>query len=178
MPCWGLLGDIIQWINMILLLGRWSWKGCSNWVWGRLCSAHSLFRSPRRWSSLSPYNSFAWKIVLKRPFVGDTGEESACTFNCSDLLGETVLRMGVLALHWLLFFQSPLWKGVVVLKGTVLDNYHIGRMWWSWNHWFWIHFTLGGCGGLEMTDFRFFSFYKGFVDLKGLICDNFHFGRI
>ena len=26
-------------------------------------------------------------------------------------------------------------------------------MWWSWKNWFLIVATLGGCGGLERTDF-------------------------
>ena len=48
--------------------------------WHREVSAHSLFRSPKRWCSLSPYDSFTQKMVLKRQFVGDTGKTMLNTF--------------------------------------------------------------------------------------------------
>ena len=64
--------------------------------WGGLCSVHSLFRSSGRQSFhvgdtgeacacfcsgvlgdriLSQYDSFMQKMVLERPFIGDTGED-------------------------------------------------------------------------------------------------------
>ena len=38
-------------IDMTLLTGRWSKKAVCQCHWGRLCSAYSLFWSPRRWDS-------------------------------------------------------------------------------------------------------------------------------
>ena len=38
--------------------------------------------------------------------------------------------------------------------------------------------TLGGCGGLERTDFNSFYFGLGVVVLKELIFNSFYFGRV
>ena len=34
------------------------------------------------------YNSFTQRMVLRRPFVGDTGEDSALRVHCSGLPGD------------------------------------------------------------------------------------------
>ena len=39
-------------------------------------TAHKVIRSIGRQTSLNWYDTFTWKMVLKRPFVGDTGEDS------------------------------------------------------------------------------------------------------
>ena len=39
-------------------------------------------------------------------------------------------------------------------------------------------FYLGGCGGLERTDFKQFLLWEGVVVLKELICNSFYFGRL
>ena len=56
------------------------------WHCGRLYSAHLLCRFPGRQCSSSWYNSFNWKMVMKRPFVCDTGEASACSFRSPVIL--------------------------------------------------------------------------------------------
>ena len=38
--------------------------------------------------------------------------------------------------------------------------------------------TLGGCGGLERTDFLQFILWAGVVVLKNLIFNSFYFGRV
>ena len=38
--------------------------------------------------------------------------------------------------------------------------------------------TLGGCSGLERTDFNSFYFAEGEVVLKELDFNSFHFGRV
>ena len=38
--------------------------------------------------------------------------------------------------------------------------------------------TLGGCGGLERTDFEQFLLWEGVVVLKELIFHSFYFGRV
>ena len=38
--------------------------------------------------------------------------------------------------------------------------------------------TLGGCGGLETTDFLQFLLWEGMVVLKDLIFYSFYFGRV
>ena len=38
--------------------------------------------------------------------------------------------------------------------------------------------TLGGCGGLERTDFLQFLLWEGVVVLKELIFNSFYFGRV
>ena len=37
---------------------------------------------PVRWTSLSEYNTYTWKMVLERPLVIDTGEDSALYIQC------------------------------------------------------------------------------------------------
>ena len=39
------------------------------------------------------------------------------------------------------FGQLTLWEGVVALKGLICNNFHLGRMWRSGKHCFWIIFT-------------------------------------
>ena len=38
--------------------------------------------------------------------------------------------------------------------------------------------TLGGCGGLERTDFEQFLLWEGVMVLKELILNSFYFGRV
>ena len=54
-------------------------------------------------------------------------------------------------------------------------------MWWSWKNWFLTVSSLGGCGGLERTDFYIFLqliFWVGVVVLKELIFNSFYVGRV
>ena len=73
---------------------------------------------------------------------------------------------------------SYLWAGVVVLKELILNSFYFGQMWWSWKNWFSTVSTLGGCGGLEITDFEQFLLLAGLVVLKELIFNSFYFGRV
>ena len=57
-----------------------------------------------------------------------------------------------------LFF---LWKDMVILKGLILNNFQLRRVWWSWKDWFVTISTL-----------------KGFEDLKGLIFNHCHLGNM
>ena len=56
--------------------------------------------------------------------------------------------------QWLkeLFFKFILWEGVVVLKELILTVSTIGWVWFLRELNFQVY-TLGGCGGLERTDF-------------------------
>ena len=84
------------------------------------------------------------------------------------------------------FEQFLLWTGVevgvVVLKELILNSFYFGTVWWSWKNWFWTVSTLGGCGGLERTDFEQFLLWKGvevgMVVSKELILNSFYFGRL
>ena len=52
-------------------------------------------------------------------------------------------------------------------------------LWWSWKNWVWTVSTLGGCGGLEGTDFeQFLLSEECVVVLKELILNSFHFERL
>ena len=64
-----------------------------------------------------------------------------------------LLWAGVTVLKRTDFEQFLLCKGVMVLKELILKSFYFGRVWWSWKNWFWRVSTLGGCGGLERTDF-------------------------
>ena len=78
---------------------------------------------------------------------------------------------------WSDFLQCPLLNGVVVLKGLIFNNFQFGRMWGSCKYWFWICFSLGGHGSLEINDFG--CFYIGdVVFLKELIFHNVHFWTV
>ena len=71
-----------------------------------------------------------------------------------------------------IFGHFLIWEGVMVLKGLIFSNFHLGRMWWSWKYLFCVIFTwegmvfwkdwygeistLGGCVSLEITDFGYF----------------------
>ena len=46
----------------------------------------SLFRFPGRQSRLTLYDRFTQKMIEKRPFINDTGEDSAVHIHCSGLL--------------------------------------------------------------------------------------------
>ena len=74
-------------------------------------SVCSLLRSSGRQTSSTQYNTFTWKMVLERPFLGDTGEDCYCTF-----IGDRALRLGVLVLQGLSFENFHFWEGVVVLE--------------------------------------------------------------
>ena len=41
----------------------------------------------------------------------------------------------------------------VVLKQEICNSFYFGRLWWSWKKSFLTVSTLGGCGGLGITDF-------------------------
>ena len=41
----------------------------------------------------------------------------------------------------------------MVLKELIVHSFYIGRVWWSLKNYFFTVSTLGGCGGLERTDF-------------------------
>ena len=57
----------------------------------------------------------------------------------------------------------------MVLKELIPNSFYIGRVWWSWKNWFLTVSILGGCGGLERTDFEHFLLWEGVVVLKELI---------
>ena len=60
---------------------------------------------------------------------------------------------------WILIFNNATWRGCGVLKGWILDNFHFGRMSFSFR-----------------TDFGQFLLWEEVVVLKGLILDNFTLG--
>ena len=137
-------------------------------------TADSLFRSPGRQTSMHWYYIFTWKMVLKRLFNCDTGEESTLYIHYLGFSGDRAHWVHMIVLLWgwswrglllvtqgLIFEYFHFWKGMVVQKGLVFDNFHFGKKWWSWKHWFWDS-----------------SLWKGVMDLKGLILDKLHYGRL
>ena len=68
--CSGFIGDKASWVNVLVLLQRWSWKSCFNYTLeGFACS---WFRSP--WKQRLWVGSFTLKMIFKRKFIGDTSE--------------------------------------------------------------------------------------------------------
>ena len=41
----------------------------------------------------------------------------------------------------------------MVLNKLIFNSFYFGRMWWSSKNLFLTVLALGGCGGLEITDF-------------------------
>ena len=80
-----------------------------------------------------------------------------------------LLWEGMVVLKELIFNSFLLQKGVVVLKELIFDTFYFGKVWWSWKNWFLIVSMLGGCGGLERTDFWHFLLWEGMVVLNELI---------
>ena len=56
-----------------------------------------------------------------------------------------------------------------VLKGLVVDNFHIGSVCWVCADRFWTFATLKMCGGLERTGFQQIPFWEDVMVLKALI---------
>ena len=99
--CWGLLRDRAHWMNTMVLFGRWSWKYHSlvtlekqmyihySGVLGDRACWGSTIPLLRIWSwkgylfvrqsFSSQYNSFTWKMFLKKLFISDAGEDFACS---------------------------------------------------------------------------------------------------
>ena len=74
---------------MIVLPRRWSAKGLSLVILWKLQHVNSLGLPEDR--ALSQCNSFTQKIVMKRPYVTDTGEDFALYVHCLGLLGDTAI---------------------------------------------------------------------------------------
>ena len=117
-------------VDTIVLVARWHWKGFSSVTLGKpqLCTFTVQVSSEteiwvviwghRAWSW---YNNFSGKMVLKRPFVGDTGEALAVNVYCTHLL-ETEFE--------LFYLEMELWVNSIVLFGR-----------WSWKGY--LSVTLG-----------------------------------
>ena len=103
--CSGLPGDIAHWVNMVVLLGRWSWEGHMLMTFGK--NIHSLSWSSRRENLLSPYASFTWRIVLKRSFISHTGEYLALHVQYSDLTGDNMNRNQYDNFIWKMVLKKP-----------------------------------------------------------------------
>ena len=68
--------------------------------------------------------------------------------------------------------------GVVVLKEWIFNSSYVGRVWWSCKNGFLTVSVLGGCGGLERTDFKQFLHAEDLVVLKELIFKSLYFWRL
>ena len=64
---------------MIVLVGRWSWKGHLSVILRKSLHIHSGFLGDR---ALSEYDSISVKMLLKRPFIGYTGKALAMHIHC------------------------------------------------------------------------------------------------
>ena len=71
--------------------------------------------------------------------------------HCLDLLGNRVVRVGVLAFAGTDFGKFILLEGMGVLKGLIS-----------------VSFSLAQCGGLERTDFQQFHILEDLMVLKDL----------
>ena len=54
----------------------------------------------------------------------------------------------------------------MVLKKLNFNSFYFGRVWWSSTELILKVSILGGCGGLERTDFSQFLLWEGVVVLK------------
>ena len=84
---------------------------------------------------------------------------------------------GVVVLTELIFSSFDL-ADVVVLKELIFNKFYIRKVWWSWKNWFLTVSILGGCGGIERTDFEQCGIWDAMVVLKELIFNSFYFGRV
>ena len=66
----------------------------------------------------------------------------------------------------------------MVLKELIFHSLYFGRVWWSWKNWIFTVSTLGGCDGLERTNFEQFLLWEGVVVSKQLIFHCLYFGRV
>ena len=57
----------------------------------------------------------------------------------------------------------------MVLKEWIFNSFYIRRLWWSSKNYFLTVSILGGCGGLERTQFQQFLHCEAVVILKELI---------
>ena len=72
----------------------------------------------------------------------------------------------------------PLWKGVVVLKKTYLENFHLGRCVVVLRGLISNIFPLSVCIGLERPDFWTLSTFGMFGSLQRPILGNLHFSGV
>ena len=72
---------------MIVLVGRLSWKGHSFVTMKTSLHVHSALLGD---GALGQYDSFSGKLILKRPFITDTGEALALQIHCLGLLGDNL----------------------------------------------------------------------------------------
>ena len=72
-------------------------------------------------------------------------------------------------------WQFLLWKGLMVLKGLILDSSELRKVWCSWKDWFLTISTFGGCGCHERTDFNYFYFGRIWSSLKNIFWTIFAF---
>ena len=157
----------------------WSWK---NWLWtvSTLGGCGSLERTDFEqfllWKGVEVGVVVLKELILNSFYFGRVWWSWKNWFWTVSTLG------GCGGLERTHFEQFLLWKGVevgvVVLKELILNNFYFGTMWWSWKNWFWTVSTLGGCGGLERTDFEQFLLWDSEVVLKELILNSFYFGRV
>ena len=52
-----------------------------------------------------------------------------------------------------LIFKFLLWQSVVVYKELIFNSFFFGRVWWSSKNSVLTLSTLGGCAGLQRTQF-------------------------
>ena len=140
-------GDRAHWVYMIVLLRRWSCKGCSLVTLGNLLGD----RAPsvdticliRRWS---------WK---GNPLV-TLGKALLYTFIVQVSLDKECLEwMCWPGKDW--FWTGSTLRGCGSLERTDFNNFHFEMVWWAWKNYFFLQFLL----------------WEGVLVLKGLIFNNY-----
>ena len=146
--------QFLLWEGMVVLkelilnsfyFGRvwWSWKN-SFWTVSTLGGCGGLERT-----DFEQFLLWEGVVVLKELILNNF------YFGRVVVLKELILNsfyFGRLWWSWWFYFK--------VLK-LILNSFYFGRVWWSWKNWFWTVSTLGGCGGLERTDFeQFLCFWE------------------
>ena len=154
--CSGHTRDRYYWVYMIILLRRWSWKEHLSVTPGKTSFGHLIVQVSSETQLIESVCYFTRRVVLKRPFISDTLEETL-HIHCLGLPGHRTLQgdMIVLLRRWSwngrLFSHDIIdrhkaqyprdlpWEssltGVVVNEGLISDNAYFGREWWSWKDW-------------------------------------------
>ena len=120
--------DICIWVDMRVLFRRWSWNDHSSVALGKkLCT--SIIQIYWGIELFEVINSFTQKVVLKRPFVVDTGEETI-HIHCSGLLGNKALWVNMIFLLRRLSWKGQLswhWIGKFVHSSCLLVEIRLSQ---------------------------------------------------
>ena len=124
-----------------------------------------------------------WEGLVLKELFWTVSTLGGCVWSWNNWFWTVSTLGGCTGLERTDFEQFLLWEGVVLINkdGFItkfLNIFYFGRVHMVLKEWFCTVSTLGGCGGLERTDFEHFLLWEGVVVLKELILNSFYFGRV